>query len=66
MSPLKVYVEDVTHIISSCYKMSSRYYLPITHDCNISIGGHKEKEDPECKVENKRNELIDQYNGTEY
>ena len=39
--------------------MSSRYYLPITHDCNISIGGHKEKEDPECKVENKRNELID-------
>ena len=46
--------------------MSSRYYLPITHDCNISIGGHKEKEDPECKVENKRNKLIDQYNGTEY
>lgn len=46
--------------------MSSRYYLQITHDCNISIRSHKEKEDLECKVENKRNELIDQYNGTEY
>ena len=25
-------VEDVTHILSSCSKMSSRYYLPLRHD----------------------------------
>ena len=62
----KVHVEDVTYIISSCSKISSLYYLPIRHDCKISIRSHKEKEDPECKVEYKRNELIDQYNGTEY
>ena len=28
----KVHVGDVTHIISSCNKMSSRYYLPIRHE----------------------------------
>ena len=28
----KVHVEDVTHIISSCNKMSLRYYLPIRQD----------------------------------
>ena len=25
-------VEDITHVISSCSKMSSRYYLPLRHD----------------------------------
>ena len=25
-------VEDITHIISSCPKMSARYYLPMRHD----------------------------------
>ena len=46
--------------------MSSRYYLSIRHDFKISIRGHTEKEDLECKVEYKRNKFIDQYNGTEY
>ena len=27
-------VEDVTHIISSCEKMSAMYYLPLTHDAS--------------------------------
>ena len=25
-------VEDITHVISSCCKMSPRYYLPLRHD----------------------------------
>ena len=29
---LKSNVEDITHIISSCPMMSSRYYLPMRHD----------------------------------
>ena len=28
----KYQVEDVSHIISSCSKMSVRYYLPMRHD----------------------------------
>ena len=28
----KFHVEDVTQVISSCNKMSSRYYLPIRHN----------------------------------
>ena len=63
----KVHVEDVTHIISSCSKMSSRYYLPIQHDVIAkyfyeAIG---RKKDPKCKIEYKGNEFIDQDSGTE-
>ena len=28
----KINIEDVNHIISSCPKMSARYYLPFRHD----------------------------------
>ena len=28
----KINIEDVTHIISSCPKISTRYYLPLCHD----------------------------------
>ena len=28
----KINIEDVNHIISSCPKMSTRYYLPLCHD----------------------------------
>ena len=28
----KEQVEDITHVISSCGKLSSRYYLPLRHD----------------------------------
>ena len=28
----KISIEDVNHIISSCPKMSTRYYLPLRHD----------------------------------
>ena len=28
----KMSIEDVNHIISSCPKMSTRYYLPLRHD----------------------------------
>ena len=64
----RVHVEDVTHIISSCNKMSSRYYLPIRHDVNVKylFETIRKKKDPECKVDYKRNEFIDQYNRTEY
>ena len=28
-------VEDVNHVISSCPKMSARYYLPLRHDALV-------------------------------
>ena len=28
-------VKDITHDISSCSKMSSRYYLPLSHDVTV-------------------------------
>ena len=64
----KVHVEDVTHIISSCSKMSSRYYLPIWHDVipKYFYETIRRKKDPKCKIEYKGNEFIDQDSGTEY
>ena len=64
----KVHVEEVTHIISSCSKMSSRYYLPVRHDviAKYFYETIRGKNHPECKIEYKGNEFIDQDSGTEY
>ena len=64
----KIHVEDVTHIISSCNKMSSRYYLPIRHDviAKYFYETIRRKKNPKCKIEYKGNEFIDQDSGTEY
>ena len=64
----KVHVEDVTHIISSCSKMTSRYCLPIRHDviAKYFYEAIRRKKDPKCKIEYKGNEFIDQDSGTEY
>ena len=65
---VKEHVEDVTHVISSFSKISSRYYLPIRHDviAKYLYEAIRRKKDPKCKIECKGNEFIDQDNGTEY
>ena len=50
-----VHVENVTHIISSFSKMSSRYYLPVRHDVMAKYFCEtiRRKKDPKCKIEYK-------------
>ena len=45
-------VEDVFHIISSCSRMSSRYYLPLRHDviAKYVYEQHRMKLAPGCKL----------------
>ena len=64
----KYQVEDVIHVISSCSKMSSRYYLPIRHDvvAKYVYEAMRKKKNPECKIEYKGDEFIDEENGIEY
>ena len=64
----KIHVENVTHIIRSCCKMSSRYYLPIWHDviAKYLYEAIRRSKDPKCKIEYTGNEFIDQDNETEY
>ena len=64
----KIHVENVTHIIRSCSKMSSRYYLPIWHDviAKYLYEAIRRSKDPKCKIEYTGNEFIDQDNGSEY
>ena len=60
----KIHEEGVTHIISSCSKISLRYYLPVRHDVIAKYLSKttRKKKDPKCKVEYNRNEFIDQHN----
>ena len=48
--------------------MSSRYYLPVRHDviAKYFYETIRGKNHPECKIEYKGNEFIDQDSGTEY
>ena len=53
-------VEDMFHVISSCSRMSSRYYLPLRHDAiaKYVYKQHRMKLVPGCKVEYPADEFI--------
>ena len=61
-------VEDVFHIISSCSRMSSRYYLPLRHDAiaKYVYEQHRNKLAPGCKVEYPADEFIHCEGNIEY
>ena len=61
-------VEDVFHIISSCSRMSSRYYLPLRHDAiaKYVYEQHRNKLAPGCKVEYLADEFIHCEGNIEY
>ena len=61
-------IEDVFHIISSCSRMSSRYYLPLRHDAiaKYVYEQNRNKLAPGCKVEYPADEFIHCEGNTEY
>ena len=61
-------VEDVFHIISSCSRMSSRYYLPLRHDAIAKYIYEQQhlKLVPGCKVEYPVDEFIHSEGNIEY
>ena len=61
-------VEDMFHVISSCSRMSSRYYLPLRHDAiaKYVYEQHRMKLVPGCKVEYPADEFIHSEGNIEY
>ena len=59
-------VEDVFHIISSCNRMSSRYYLPLRHDVIAKYEQHCMKLAPGCKAEYPVDKFIHSEGNIEY
>ena len=53
--------EDVTHILSSCSKISYRYYLPLRHDVIAKYAYKKirKKINPDCKLLHNENQFIE-------
>ena len=60
--------EDVFHVISSCSKMSSRYYLPLRHDAIVKYvyEQHRMKLASGCKVEYPADKFIHSEGNIEY
>ena len=61
--------EDVTHIISSCPEMSSRFYLPLRHDAvaKVVYRHHIQKQNNSIKIrENYQPEFIKKGGAFEY
>ena len=61
-------VKDITHVISSCSKMSSRYYLPLRHDVKATTVCNQilQKENPDKKkLINNETEFITPFNDKE-
>ena len=56
----KSQVEDIAHVISSCPKMSSRYYLPMRHDIIAKYVYEKVRRDhnKECNIKYDADEFI--------
>ena len=56
----KTQVEDITHILSSCGKMPSRYYLPMRHDVVAKhvYGTIRKKEKSKPKIDYNGDEFI--------
>ena len=64
----KSQVEDIAHVISSCPKMSSRYYLPLRHDL---VGKYvyekmRKKDNQEAKITYDSDEFIFSEGEVEY
>ena len=61
-------VKDITRVISSCSKMSSRYYLPLRHDVKATTVYNEilQKENPDKKkLINNKTEFITPFNDKE-
>ena len=61
-------VEDMFHIISSCSRMSSRYYLPLRHDviAKYVYEQNRMRLAPRCKVDYPADEFIHSEGNIEY
>ena len=60
--------EDVTHILSSCSKMSSRCYLLLRHDVIAKYVYKKflKKSNPDCKLVYNENQFIEKEGQMEF